>query len=93
MQMGKYLLNDLETNFAGVTHQNFSVVKNLLDLNGDYYFKQGMDDVGDALKTLYGENSVSLQQLSATFRRGDLIDTLNEMQLRERPPATATIAP
>ena len=53
-----------------------------------------MDDVEDALKNLYGEiDKISYQQLSATFRRGDLIDTLNEMQLRERTPATASIAP
>jgi hypothetical protein len=51
-----------------------------------------MDDVGDALKNLYGENNeVSYQQLSATFRRGDLIDTLNVMKLRERTPVNATI--
>jgi hypothetical protein len=87
MQMGKYLLKDLETDITGLTHQNFIAAKNLLENNGDYYFKQGMDDVGEALKSLYGGNDVSLQQLSATFRRGDLIDTLNAMKLRERNTA------
>ena len=50
-----------------------------------------MADVGDALKALYGGSDVSLQRQSATFRRGDLIDTLNEMKLRERPTVNAAI--
>lgn len=31
------------------------------------------------LKMLYGDSDVSLQQLSATFRRGDLIEKLEHL--------------
>jgi hypothetical protein len=91
MQMGKYLLKDLEIDLTGLTHQTYIAAKNLHDQNGEYYFEQGMVDVGDALKALYGGTDVSLQRQSATFRRGDLIDTLNEMTLRERPSVNAAI--
>ena len=91
MQMGKYLLKDLGTDVEGLTHQTYIAAKNLHDQNGEYYFQQGMADVGDALKALYGGSDVSLQRQSATFRRGDLIDTLNEMKLRERPTVNAAI--
>jgi hypothetical protein len=38
-------------------------------------------DVDKALKQLYGQNEISLQQLSATFRRGDLIEKLSNMDI------------
>ena len=78
MQMGRYLLKDLGTDIEGLTHQNYEKAKDLLVRNGESYFLAGMKDVECALKLLYGsENEVSLQQLSATFRRGDLIRYLN----------------
>jgi hypothetical protein len=40
---------------------------------GPGYLTQGVDRLGQALAMLYGNNKVSLQQLSATFRRGDLL--------------------
>jgi hypothetical protein len=78
MQMGRYLLKDLGTDIEGLTHQNYEKAKELLVRNGETYFLAGMKDVECALKLLYGpDNEVSLQQLSATFRRGDLIRYLN----------------
>lgn len=83
MQMGKYLLLDLGTNVAGLTHQNFENAKDLVDRNGEIYFQKGMEDVDLALKSLYGhEHAVSLQQLSATFRRGDLIEYLESLDIK-----------
>ena len=38
-------------------------------------------DVDQALKALYGAQEVSLQQLSATFRRGDLIGRLRAIEV------------
>ena len=60
-----------------IDHRSFEVAKNLIERNGDTYFNESVIDVEQALKKLYGEIPVSLQQLSATFRRGDLIDKLN----------------
>jgi len=85
MQMGKYLLNDMSIDISGLNHQNFEVAKYLVTTNGQYYFDQAMKDVAEALEIMHGDiSSISYQQLSATFRRGELIDILNEMPLRER---------
>lgn len=79
MQMGKYLLKDLECGVAGLTHLNYEIAKQLVEEKGEDYFSQAVSDVETALQMLYGEAEVSLQQLSATFRRGDLIGKLNDL--------------
>ena len=45
-------------------------------MRGDDYFKAAIDDIQVALRDLYGDRPISLQQLAATFRRGDLIEKL-----------------
>ena len=77
MQMGKRLVRDMGLNATSIDHRNFEIAKNLLEQNGEMYFVESVIDVEQSLKKLYGEIPVSLQQLSATFRRGDLIDKLN----------------
>lgn len=81
MQMGRRLLRDLDIQLSELTHQNFAHAVQLIEKNGNTYFVQGMKDVETALKGLYGNTEVSLQQLSATFRRGDLIHKLLEMDV------------
>jgi hypothetical protein len=41
--------------------------------------------VGDALKQLYKEDAISLQRLSATFRREDLIEFLDKNRSWDLP--------
>lgn len=79
MQMGKYLLKDLDTDVYGLNHQNYEKAKQLVEQKGEEYFSQAVSDVERALKMLYGQSEVSLQQLSATFRRGDLIVKLEQL--------------
>lgn len=79
MQMGRLLLRDLGVDLSGLNHRNFNRATELIEANGSAYFNQGMRDVEVALAALYGYADVSLQQLSATFRRGDLIQKLLEM--------------
>jgi hypothetical protein len=43
---------------------------------GEGYFSAAVEKVHIALKHLYGDQPISLQQLSATFRRGDLLKLL-----------------
>ncbi|MCX8017753.1 MAG: AIPR family protein [Rhodocyclaceae bacterium] len=78
MQMGRRLLKDLKLGSLGdLTHRNFKTAKELIDNKGEDYFRQSVADVDTALKGLYsGEQEISVQQLSATFRRGDLIQRL-----------------
>lgn len=83
MQMGRRLLRDLSINLAGLNHQNFTKAASLIEQNGSNYFHHSLQDVEKALKELYGDSEISLQQLSATFRRGDLIQKLLEMDISD----------
>jgi hypothetical protein len=76
MQMGKYLLENLGCRIADLTHQNFAQAKDLVAARGDLYFDRGVQDIQAALQELYGSSKISLQQLAATFRRGDLLEKL-----------------
>lgn len=74
MQMGRRLLRDLRAPALAPSH--FAAAKALIEQKGEAYFADSLADVEWALERLYGEQQVSLQQLSATFRRGDLIELL-----------------
>ena len=76
MQMGHRLLNDMDIQVMNISHQNFQAAQQLIAQNGEAYFNASVQDIQQALQDLYGEQEISLQQLSATFRRGDLIDRL-----------------
>jgi len=79
MQMGKYLLKDLQCDFNELTHINFLEARELLEKNNSTYFQKAVDSIDKALEMLYGTKEISLQQLSATFRRGDLIEKLSNL--------------
>ena len=81
MQMGRRLLNDLALPIERLDHASFSQAKQLIEEQGEAYFNASVQDVDQALKALYGGQEVSLQQLSATFRRGDLIDRLKAINV------------
>ncbi|NET57716.1 MAG: AIPR family protein [Symploca sp. SIO2E6] len=82
MQMGRRLLCDLKMQMKDISHQNFQIAQQLIAENGEAYFNASVQDVQQALQNLYGEQETSLQQLSATFRRGDLIDRLEQIEIR-----------
>jgi hypothetical protein len=76
MQMGKHLLKAMNISLADLNHRNFGQAKQLIETQAETYFTQAITDIQTALNGLYGEQDISLQQLSATFRRGDLISRL-----------------
>ncbi len=76
MLMGKYLLSDLGIELPQLTHLNFEKAKSILADKEEVYFDRAVEEIDLAIKKLYGGQSVSLQRLSATFRRGDLIEEL-----------------
>ncbi len=81
MQMGKRMLQDLGVDLSNLDHRNFEKAKTLVEERGESYFSKAVDDVHQALQSLYSkqyEEDISLQQLSATFRRGDLIERLSK---------------
>lgn len=81
MQMGKALLSELNLdNVAKLNHINFTNAVELIEQKGEIFFHKALDEIEAALQYLYGikyHKKISLQQLSATFRRGDLIDLLD----------------
>jgi hypothetical protein len=81
MQMGRRLLKDLGVELNSLDHRNFARAKELIEDQGEAYFKASREDIATALKALYGEQEISVQQLSATFRRGDLIEKLKQVEV------------
>ena len=76
MRMGQRLLHDLGKELESINHQCFEAAKKLIDDSGEGYFRSAVADLEAALNDLYGQKEVSTLQLSATFRRGDLIQKL-----------------
>jgi hypothetical protein len=74
--MGQYLLFDLGISPDQLDHRNFEQAKALIERNSETYFEQAISALEDALQRLYGGQPVSHQRLSATFRRGDLLEYL-----------------
>ena len=72
MQMGRYLLDELKCDVDGLTHLNFGQAREWVENHGEKAYINATEVIEKALERLYGERSISLQQLSATFRRGDL---------------------
>lgn len=81
MQMGRRLLKDLGLSLSLLDHRHFEKSKRLIEENGESYFLLAREDIALALRALYGGQEISIQQLSATFRRGDLIDKLLQLKL------------
>ncbi|MGL4503607.1 MAG: AIPR family protein, partial [Planktothrix sp.] len=76
MQMGRRLLADMKIKLREISYQNFSLAQELIHQKSEEYFKGSVQDIQGALEELYGQQEISLQQLSATFRRGDLMSKL-----------------
>jgi len=82
MLMGRYLLEDLGLSaktLKKLDHRRFAEARDLFQENRMDYYQRARKELRQALKALYGNADVSLQQLSATFRRGDLIEKLNQV--------------
>ncbi|MBF0343703.1 MAG: AIPR family protein [Nitrospirae bacterium] len=93
MQMGKYLLQDMECSVEGITHKSFNRVMQLFNENAQKYFDRAISSIQMALNKLYGETQLPPQSLSATFRRGDLIEILNQVDRESCPRASCGLKP
>jgi len=76
MLIGRKLLNDMSVSLTDVSHRNISELMRKFDNEQATYHANAVAGVTDALRACYGDREISLQQLSATFRRGDLLETL-----------------
>ena len=84
MIMGDTILQDLRVRAAEVSHRNFATLKAALNEDRERYYSLAIQSLADALRACYGDREVSLQQLAATFRRGDILEMLN---IRDRVAA------
>lgn len=76
MLVGRELLHDQGITLKEVSHRNFPELFQRLHDNETNYHARAVEKVTDALIVCYGDRDISLQQLSATFRRGDLLEML-----------------
>lgn len=76
MLVGQALLTLGKTRLQTISHLNLAQLIQLLEQNKTQLLNQAAAQLDLALKEIYGERQVSLQQLSATFRRGDLLEFL-----------------
>lgn len=83
MRMGVRLLKEMSVGYVDLDHRNFARARDQIERDGERYFSESVKDVEIALKHLYGDSEISMQQLSATFRRGDLVEYLEIMDLFE----------
>ena len=81
MQMGRRLLKELKVELGDFDHRQFPQAKTLIEKQGEAYFSAAVEDVDKSLEELYGKHEISMQQLSATFRRGDLISRMNNRNI------------
>ena len=76
MLMGKYLLEDMDIGLEKLTHRNFARARELVEGHAEEYANRAEAQIEEALDTLFNGRARTLQRLSATFRRADLIELL-----------------
>ena len=74
--VGRRLLKEAGIKLPDLNHDNFEQLKNLLEEKSEAFQRQASEEISHALTLCYGNREISLQQLSATFRRGDLLEVL-----------------
>jgi hypothetical protein len=76
MLVGRELINEQGLALTDIDHRNFASLSQRLQQNKSTYYERAVKKIDGALKQCYGTRKISLQQLSATFRRGDLLEVL-----------------
>jgi len=77
MLIGRNLLSDQGIAFSEISHRTIKALVDAFDSQQYQYHQNAITEIEKALSACYGERHISLQQLSATFRRGDLLEMLN----------------
>lgn len=76
MLVGQELLAQTQLSVSAISHLNLAQLTQALESNKQQLLNQAAEQLTAALSQIYGARLVSLQQLSATFRRGDLLEFL-----------------
>lgn len=77
MLVGDALLKAKGISPGDIGHRNFADLVGHLQQHQVTLYQSALARVQEALNHLYGNRDISLQQLSATFRRGDLLEFLD----------------
>ena len=78
MLMGSCLLDEMGISLKELDHRNFGDARELVHRKSHHYLATAEAQIGDALDPLFRGRERTLQRLSATFRRADLVETLLE---------------
>ena len=78
MLMGGYLLKEMDIALRQLDHRNFEAARELVERESDHYLNRAAERIGQELGPLLAGRERTLQRLSATFRRADLVDMLLE---------------
>ena len=78
MLMGRYLLEDMSINLNELNHGTFDRARQMVETSQDTYFKRAEKAISQAILPLLDNRERTLQRLSATFRRADLVEILME---------------
>ena len=78
MLVGRYVLEDMGVTLRQLDHRNFIEAKEWLERQAEHYLRRAEEEIGVALDPLFDNRRRprTLQRLSATFRRADLVDML-----------------
>ena len=76
MLMGRHLLTDMDIALGELNHRNFQRARDLTEQQAPAYLSRAENEIGEALALLFRDRERTLQRLSATFRRADLVDDL-----------------
>lgn len=75
MLIGRRFLTQEDISVS-ISHKNFRQLLEDFENRKEEYYQTAISQIQQALITCYGNRKISLQQLSATFRRGDLLEIL-----------------
>jgi len=76
MLMGVFLLEEMAIPLEQLDHRNFKQALDLVEQKSDDYLKHAENRIGKGLDRLFHKRDRTLQRLSATFRRADLVEML-----------------
>jgi hypothetical protein len=74
MIIGERILAFHKIRLEKISHKNVADLMVSFEREQNHHHGEAIQTLQNALSGLYGERELSLQQLSATFRRGDLMD-------------------
>ena len=76
MLLGQYVLDEMGIDLDQLDHRNFDQAKDFIERESSSCLSRAEMAIGEALASLFNGHQPTLQRLSATFRRADLVEML-----------------